>query len=512
MRKIWSGLFRRLRTSAGQVGAILAIAVFGYGASATGQTLYSEDGVQLRASVRAVAYNAGECHVREENEGPRYEEMKENEGQPLHLWQADVSVYNGSGRDLSYLSAHIDIDSEWPPCTNWSTEAHYDSWSGRSFMLSGGGGLESGAALSETEMLIVFHTDEPSVGEWRISYEFAEAGGQRIPRGGASPRGGGPGAGRGASEAAPERGAGTPPRRAGPSRRPASPAPARVPPSRRDPVGPAPGDVTTGPAGMEFVWIPAGEFRMGSTSSEANSDERPVTQVRISQGFWLGKYEVTQDEWQTVMGSNPSEFAGCGNCPVEQVSWDDARQFMQRLNAREGRDVYRLPTEAEWEYAARAGTTGDRYGSVDAIAWYGPNSGGRTQPVGGKTPNAWGLHDMLGNVWEWAHDWYGDYSGGVVTDPTGPGSGSGRVYRGGGWLNLDAWGVRAPARGFDRSRRSHQLPGLPPAEDTVTLDPLTLVPLETRNPPGRAGGREGRRDSARAERGTACPAADAIRV
>ena len=439
--------FERFRFSAAGRAAALVVGL-GLAAPAGAQTLYSEDGVQLRASVRAVAYNAGECHVLEENEGPRYEEMRENEGQPLHLWQADVSVYNGSGRDLSYLSAHIDIDSEWPPCTNWSTEASYDTWTDQAVQLSGGGSLESGEALSETVVLIVFHTDEPSVGRWRINYEFADSGGRRVPRGGASPRGGGPGSGRGASEAAPEGGAGTPSRRAGPSGRPANPALARVPPSRRDPVGPAPGDVMTDPAGMELVWVPAGEFRMGSTSSEAAGDEQPVTQVRISRGFWLGKYEVTQSEWQAVMGSNPSEFGGCGNCPVEQVSWDDVQGFIRRLNSQEGREVYRLPTEGEWEYAARAGTVGDRYGNLDAIAWYGQNSGNRTQPVGGKTPNAWGLYDMLGNVWEWVHDWYGDYPGVSVTDPRGPGSGSYRVFRGGGWYYF-APGARAPLRNGD---------------------------------------------------------------
>ena len=202
-----------------------------------------------------------------------------------------------------------------------------------------------------------------------------------------------------------------------------------------------------GPGGMEFVWIPAGEFRMGSTSAEADSDEQPVTQVRISQGFWLGKYEVTQAEWQAVMGSNPSGFSGCGRCPVERVSWEDAQAFTRTLNTQAGRAVYRLPTEAEWEYAARAGTTGDRYGTVDAIAWYYENSGDRTHPVGGKTPNAWGLHDMLGNAWEWVDDWYGDYPGGVVTDPTGPGSGSGRVNRGCGWSDSARY-CRAPFRGL----------------------------------------------------------------
>ena len=197
-----------------------------------------------------------------------------------------------------------------------------------------------------------------------------------------------------------------------------------------DPLGAAP----MGPSGMEFVWIPAGKFRMGSTSSEAFDDEQPVTQVRISRGFWLGKYEVTQTEWEAVMGSNPSSFNGCGHCPVEEVSWNDVQDFTSRLNAQEGREVYRLPTEAEWEYAARAGTKGDRYGDLDAIAWYGDTSGRRTHPVGGKAPNAWGLHDVLGNVVEWVGDRYGDYIGGSVTDPQGPGSGPGRVIRGGCWV------------------------------------------------------------------------------
>ena len=216
--------------------------------------------------------------------------------------------------------------------------------------------------------------------------------------------------------------------------------------AERDRLGPPP----TGPAGMEFVWVPAGEFRMGSTSSEASLLEHPVTQVRISRGFWLGKYEVTQEEWEAVMGSNPSYFSECGNCPIEQVSWEDAQDFIGRLHAREGRKVYRLPTEAEWEYAARAGTAGDRYGNVDAVAWYHGNSGNRTQPVGGKAPNAFGLHDMLGNVWEWVEDWAAaGRLGGTVTDPRGPGSGVRRVVRGGAW-SLAARGTRAP--GFARAR------------------------------------------------------------
>ena len=145
------------------------------------------------------------------------------------------------------------------------------------------------------------------------------------------------------------------------------------------------------------------------------------------------------------MGTNPSEFSGCGQCPVETVSWNDAQDFIGNLNAGSGGNRYRLPNEAEWEYAARAGTTGDRYGNIEAIAWYYENSERRTHPVGQKAPNAWGLHDMLGNVYEWVADWYGDYPGGAVTDPGGAASGSYRVSRGGGW-NGGAGGGSGPDR------------------------------------------------------------------
>ena len=209
--------------------------------------------------------------------------------------------------------------------------------------------------------------------------------------------------------------------------------------------------------GMEFVGIPPGEFLMGSTSRHADDDEKPVTQVRISQGFYLGKYEVTQDQWQAVMGDNPSDFSGCGRCPVEKVSWEDAQVFIGRLNARSGGERYRLPTEAEWEYAARAGTTTGTYAGdvteplgndpvVNGIAWYDENSGGRTHPAGQKAPNGFGLYDMLGNVYEWVGDWKGDYPGGAVTDPAGPGSGSERVFRGGGWASFNGWGCRSTGR------------------------------------------------------------------
>ena len=195
--------------------------------------------------------------------------------------------------------------------------------------------------------------------------------------------------------------------------------------------------------GIEFVWIPAGEFQMGSTSQEAAADEEPVTRVRISRGFWLGKHEVTQAEWQRIMGSNPSRSDGCGSsCPVERVSWNDVQAFIGRLNGGAGGGRYRLPTEAEWEYAARAGTTEDRYLARVPVC----GSSGISTTTTTTTRNAWGLQDTLGNVAEWVADWYGDYPGGSVADRSGPASGSYRVFRGGSYLsNLS--NCRAPRRG-----------------------------------------------------------------
>ena len=160
---------------------------------------------------------------------------------------------------------------------------------------------------------------------------------------------------------------------------------------------------------IEFVRIPAGSFMMGSPEDEEGRHPSEWQhEVRISQECWPGKYEVTQREWEAVMGTNPSGLRECGaRCPVEWVSWDDVQEFIRRLNERESGSgyVYRLPTEAEREYAARAGTTGVRYGELDSIAWYSGNSGRTTHPVGQKRASAWGLHDMLGNVWEWVADW-----------------------------------------------------------------------------------------------------------
>ncbi len=206
-----------------------------------------------------------------------------------------------------------------------------------------------------------------------------------------------------------------------------------------------------GPAGM--VWIPPGTFTMGSPSNEQDrfSWEGPQTVVTITKGFWMSQYETTQAEYQSVMGSNPSMFQGDPQRPVEQVSWSDATNYCGKLTDREraaGRlpagYVYRLPTEAEWEHACRAGTTtrfsyGDDpgYTSLQAYAWYDANSGGQTHPVGQNRPNAWGLYDMHGNVREWCQDWWTDsLPGGSVADPQGPTTGSIRVDRGGCWFDF----------------------------------------------------------------------------
>jgi formylglycine-generating enzyme required for sulfatase activity len=186
---------------------------------------------------------------------------------------------------------------------------------------------------------------------------------------------------------------------------------------------------------------------MGDTFGDGFSDELPTHQVTVSD-FYIGKYEVTQAEWQTVMGSNPSNFTACGtNCPVEQVSWTDIQTFISTLNTRSGKN-YRLPTEAEWEYAARSGGKSEKYSGssdVNAVAWYTTNSGNTTHPVGQKQANGLGLYDMSGNVWEWVSDWFGTYSSTAQTNPTGATTGSSRVIRGGSWYD-DASSGRASNR------------------------------------------------------------------
>ncbi len=214
--------------------------------------------------------------------------------------------------------------------------------------------------------------------------------------------------------------------------------------------------VVTLPVGnvdMAFVYISSGTFTMGSPDLEPGreSDKGPQHEVTIREGFYLGKYEVTQGQWEAVMGSNPSLYSG-SNKPVERVSWHDVQEFVQRLNAAAGDSLYRLPTEAEWEYACRAGTTtrwsfGDEESKLTDYAWYeGNNSPSGPKEVGTKLRNPWGLYDMHGNVWEWCQDWYGSYSSGDQVDPQGPATGLGRVSRGGFFLR-GARDVRSAGRG-----------------------------------------------------------------
>jgi len=192
--------------------------------------------------------------------------------------------------------------------------------------------------------------------------------------------------------------------------------------------------------GLEYVRIAPGSFLMGCSpgDSECPNDEKPAHRVTLTKGFRMGVTAVTQEAWQRVMRTNPSQFKGA-KLPVEQVDFTQAQNYCATVGMR-------LPTEAEWEYAARAGTTGARYGNLDTIAWYDDNSGRKTHEVGQKQPNAWGLYDMLGNVWQWTGDWYADeYQGGNQTDPKGPASGQDRTLRGGSW-NFEALGARASIR------------------------------------------------------------------
>ncbi|MEZ4529262.1 MAG: formylglycine-generating enzyme family protein, partial [Desulfobacterales bacterium] len=194
---------------------------------------------------------------------------------------------------------------------------------------------------------------------------------------------------------------------------------------------------------------------MGSPKDEpGRSDDEILHKVTLTKGFFMQTTQVTQGQWKNLMGSNPSHFKqGGDNCPVESVSWNDVQEFIAKLNQKTGQ-TYRLPTEAEWEYACRAGSEtafcfGDDKSQLEHYAWYDRNSGGRTHPVAQRKPNAWGLYDMHGNVWEWCADWYGYYPTDAVTDPTGSSTGPNRVRRGGSWDNA-ARGCRSASRGIAR--------------------------------------------------------------
>ncbi len=241
----------------------------------------------------------------------------------------------------------------------------------------------------------------------------------------------------------------------------------------------APAAAAAPPPPDGYVRIEPRTFTMGTPSSEAGRDDDETQHiVTLTRAFFLKQTEVTQSQWRALMGNSPSRFS-CDECPVEHVSWYDAVAYVNALSAKEGLTPcyttanctgtpgtsdytcssvtltaltcrgYRLPTEAEWEYAARAGTTGSTYGGLDAIAWYEGNYDGSTHPVGQKSPNSFGLSDMIGNVWEWCHDGYGTYLGRAATEPTGVAGAADRVLRGGSW-NYSARAARAGSR--DRGR------------------------------------------------------------
>jgi formylglycine-generating enzyme required for sulfatase activity len=209
-----------------------------------------------------------------------------------------------------------------------------------------------------------------------------------------------------------------------------------------------------------MVYVSGGTFKMGG-KRKPFFDEKPTHSVTLS-SYYIGKYEVTQAEWKTVMGSNPSEIKG-DDRPVENVSWDDCQTFISRLNSITGRS-FSLPTEAQWEFSARGGNSSRGYkysgsNNVGDVAWYIDNSGGTTHDVGTKSPNELGLYDMSGNVWEWCSDWGGNYSSNSQTNPTGPSSGSGRVNRGGSCGGL-AGGCRVSCRYFNSPGRRYGGMGL----------------------------------------------------
>ncbi len=229
----------------------------------------------------------------------------------------------------------------------------------------------------------------------------------------------------------------------------------------------------TNSIGMKLVLIPAGSFTMGSPVGEVGrKDNETPHEVTISKSYYLGVYEVTQEQYEKVIGSNPSKFKGAKN-PVENLSWEDAVSFCKKLSEipkekAAGRS-YRLPTEAEWEYACRAGSTtaycfGDSAESLEEHAWFGER-GGTTHPVGEKKANRWGLYDMHGNVWEWCQDVYETSLSGAATDPQGPNEGAYRVFRGGGWVN-----------GAANCRAAYRCPGGPAGLSSVNGFRVALSP------------------------------------
>ena len=227
--------------------------------------------------------------------------------------------------------------------------------------------------------------------------------------------------------------------------------------------------------GMEFVYVDSGKFIMGDSCGDEENAEIPTYEVELD-GFYIGKYPVTCGQWENLMGTNPSKFIKGNKYPLETVSWDNAQNFIEKLTAKNNRQYqFRLPSEAEWEYAARSGGKKEKYAGgddIDSVAWYDKNSGNATHLVGKKTSNGIGIHDTTGNIWEWCHDWFGDYPSGAVKNPSGPSAGKQRVLRGGSWES-DIMECRSTYRYKNWPEYSHHSWGFRLVRDMTPPEPLS---------------------------------------
>ena len=429
-----------MRTSIAFIAFLVTVA------PAAAEELYNKDGVQLWTSARLVTRDAATCHILEDRHpDEEYQRLKANEGQPLHVWRMDLKAANYSGKTIEYVRASVDVDAEWPPCTNWDWETSqlYPGgviWAGGLLTFQDVGEVLPGEEVGETMFLLVFHDEEPGFGRWSIDYDFGEAAPVPADRGAPGARA-------------------APPSRSAPAPASSSEPPPAARPSRQ------PGEtfrdtLRSGGTGPEMVVIPGGSFRMGCVSGvDCRDREKPVHKVTIPQSLAVGKYEVTFAEWDACVsaggcGRRPDDEGwGRGRRPVVNVSWDDAQAYLRWLSSQTGAE-YRLLSESEWEYAARAG-------SSTAYSWGNEIGSGRancdgcgsqwdlsqTAPVGSFSPNAFGVHDMHGNVCEWVQDcWNGSHSGAPQNGSAWQsGECSLRVLRGGAW-NFRPRSLRSASR------------------------------------------------------------------